>query len=173
MRQHIKHYIHRHEPPGRHEHHLKSGLGAIVAMLSVGGLATATGIPLLIAPFGATAVLLFGQPKSPLAQPANVVGGYLVASFAVFLSAFLLPDIWWSAAISVGFAIAAMSLLRLTHPPAGAIPLVAFGSHQEASAILFVVIAGGILLVTIAVIHHRLPPRTRYPLPAPTSGKQV
>lgn len=170
MRQHIKHYIHRHEPPGSYEHHIKSGLGAIVAMLAVGGLATATGIPLLIAPFGATAVLLFGQPKSPLAQPANVMGGYLISSLSVFLAALLLPDIWWSAAISVGFAIAVMSLLRLTHPPAGAIPLVAFGSHQGAGTIFLVVVAGGALLVAIAVLHHRLPPRTHYPVPAPASA---
>ena len=139
----------------------------MAAMLVVGALTFATGLPLLIAPFGATAVLLFGQPKSPLAQPANVVGGYAIASLAVFLCASLLPDVWWAAAIGVGCAIAVMSLLRLTHPPAGAIPLVAYGSHQPASIIFVVVTVGGILLVAIAVIHHLIPPKTQYPLVAP------
>ena len=35
---------------------------------------------MLLAPFGATAVLLFGQAESPLAQPANIFGGYLLAA---------------------------------------------------------------------------------------------
>jgi CBS-domain-containing membrane protein len=140
-------------------------------MLAVGVLAIQTGLPLLIAPFGATAVLLFGQPKSPLAQPANVIGGYVIAALTVLLAASLLPETWWAAAVGVGFSITAMSLLRLTHPPAGAIPLVAFGSHQAASTILAVVTIGGILLVAIAVIHHFIPPRTQYPLLAPAPSE--
>jgi len=151
---------------------LKSGLGAVIAMLIVGALTVETGLPLLIAPFGATAVLLFAQPKSPLAQPANVIGGYVIASLAVFLFAILLPDMWWTAAIGVGCAIAGMSLLRLTHPPAGAIPLVAYGSHQTASTIFIVVVVGGTLLVALAVIHHFIPPKTQYPLPAPVPSDQ-
>ena len=47
-------------------------VGAVVAMTLVGGLAAWTGLPMLLAPFGATAVLLFGQAESPLAQPVNL-----------------------------------------------------------------------------------------------------
>ncbi|WP_313613300.1 HPP family protein [Agrobacterium sp.] len=167
MRRHLRHFIHRHEPKGQAHHHLKSGFGAMAGMLAVGGLAVETGIPLLIAPFGASAVLLFGQPKSPLAQPANVIGGYLLAAFVGSLALHFLPGLWWASAIAVGLAIAGMLLLRITHPPAGAVPLVAYGSHLEGQALFLVVLAGSALLVAIAVVHHLIPPRHQYPLRAP------
>lgn len=167
MRRHLRHFIHRHEPKGDTHAHLKSGLGAIIGMLSVGGLTAATGIPLLIAPFGATAVLLFGQPKSPLAQPANVIGGYILAALVGTFALFLLPGVWWAAAVAVGVSIAAMLLLRVTHPPAGAVPLVAFGSHLGGLTLFLIVLCGSILLVLLAVLHHLLPPRHPYPLRAP------
>jgi len=167
MRRHFRHFIHRHEPKGQTHHHLKSGIGAIIGMLSVGGLTVATGIPLLIAPFGASAVLVFGQPKSPLAQPANVIGGYLLAAVIGALAVFLFPGMWWAAAIAVGISIAGMLVLRITHPPAGAVPLVAFGSHLGGSTLMLVVFLGGLLLVAIGVIHHFIPPRHQYPLRAP------
>lgn len=167
MRHHLKHFIHRHEPKAAFHLHLKSGIGAVIGMTMVGGLAVATGIPLLIAPFGATAVLIFGQPKSPLAQPANVIGGYLLAALFGAAAVFLFPGLWWAAAIAVGLAIAGMLALRITHPPAGAVPLVAFGSHLEGSTLFLVVFLGGVMLVAIAVVHHLIPPRHQYPLRAP------
>ena len=170
MRRHIRHFIHRHEPKGHTHHHLKSGLGAVIGMLSVGGLTVATGIPLLIAPFGASAVLVFGQPKSPLAQPANVIGGYLLAVAIGAGAVFLFPGMWWAAAIAVGVAIAGMLLLRITHPPAGAVPLVAFGSHLGGPTLMLVVFLGGLLLVAIGVLHHLIPPRHQYPLRAPEAS---
>jgi CBS-domain-containing membrane protein len=167
MRHHLKHFIHRHEPQGALHAHLKSGIGAVIGMMTVGGLAIETGIPLLIAPFGATAVLIFGQPKSPLAQPANVIGGYLLAALFGAAAVFLFPELWWMAAIAVGLAIAGMLALRITHPPAGAVPLVAFGSHLGGPTLFLVVFLGGVLLVAIAVVHHLIPPRHQYPLRAP------
>lgn len=167
MHPHLKHFIHRHEPKGAFHGHLKSGIGAVIGMISVGGLAIVTGIPLLIAPFGATAVLIFGQPKSPLAQPANVIGGYVLAAVIGGIASFFFPGLWWVAAIAVGLAIAGMLALRITHPPAGAVPLVAFGSHLGGLTLFLVVVLGGVLLVAIAVLHHFIPPRHQYPLRAP------
>lgn len=166
MRRHFKHFVHRHEPKGHWHAHLKSGLGAVIGMMTVGALTVATGIPLLIAPFGATAVLIFGQPKSPLAQPANVLGGYLLAALIGSAAMLLFPGIWWAAAAAVGLAIAAMLLLRVTHPPAGAVPLVAFASHFATGMLFAVVFLGGLLLIAIATLHHFIPPRQQYPLRA-------
>lgn len=166
MHRHFKHFIHRHEPEGHWHGHLKSGIGAVTGMIAVGGLTIATGIPLLIAPFGATAVLIFGQPKSPLAQPANVIGGYLLAALVGSLAMVLFPGLWWAAAIAVGLAIAGMLMLRVTHPPAGAVPLVALGSHLSAWTLFTVVGLGSLLLIAIAVLHHFIPPKQQYPLRA-------
>jgi CBS-domain-containing membrane protein len=160
----LRHFIQRHEPPGQALSHLKSGCGAVLAMTGIGGVAVATGLPFLLAPFGATAVLLFGQPKSPLAQPANVLGGYFVAALIGSLAVWLFPGAWLAAAVAVGLTIAVMLILRVTHPPAGAIPLVAFASHFSLPLLMAVVSAGSALMIAIAVLHHRLPPTQQYPL---------
>lgn len=147
--------------------HLKSGVGAILGVGAVGGLATLTELPLLIAPLGATAVLLFGQPSSPLAQPANIFGGYLLATIFGVAAALALPAAWWVAALMVGVVIAAMSALRLTHPPAGAIPLVALAAPLQSVSLFLTVLLGCLSLVSLALVHHRLPPRISYPRPLP------
>lgn len=164
MRQHIKHFVRRHEPRGHAHQHLKSAIGAITAMVAVGLLAVYTGLPLLIAPFGASAVLLFGQPKSPLSQPANVIGGYLLAAAIGSLASFFFPGLWLAGAIAVGITIGLMLILRVTHPPAGAVPIVAVASHFDAPVLFEVVCVGSMLLVAIAVLHHLVPPRQQYPL---------
>jgi len=164
IHRHLRHYIHRHEPRGHWHGQIKAGIGASIGMLAVGALAIMTGIPLLIAPFGATAVLIFGQPKSPLAQPANVFGGYLIAAIVGSVAMALAPGLWWVAAIAVGVTIAAMQLLRVTHPPAGAVPLVALASHMRAELLFTVVVVGALALIAIAVVHHAIPPRHPYPL---------
>lgn len=128
-----------------------------------GGLAAWTGLPLLLAPFGATAVLLFGQAQSPFSQPANVFGGYLASAAITVAVLALLPPVWWAATVTVGIVIGAMLLLRVTHPPAGALPLVAFSTHMPAETLFFVVLAGAFCLIGVAVVHHRLPPRVVYP----------
>jgi CBS-domain-containing membrane protein len=156
-------FIHRHEPRGQTLSHLKSGIGAVIGMTLVGGLAAVTGLPMLLAPFGATAVLLFGQAESPLAQPANVFGGYLLAVLIAAAVLAVMPNEWWAATLAVGLAIAAMLALRVTHPPAGAVPLVAFSTHMPPATLFIVVVVGAACLVAVATVHHRLPPRVTYP----------
>ena len=114
---HVIHFLHRHEPRGHTLAHLKSGIGAILAITLVGLMAVVTGLPMLIAPFGATAVLLFGQPKSPLAQPANIVGGYLIAAIVSSAALWLFPGSWAAAAAAVGVSVAAMAMLRYSVRP--------------------------------------------------------
>lgn len=160
----LHHFVHRHEVrAGNMLTHLKSGLGGAIGIGAVGAAATLTHEPFLIAPFGASAVLLFGHPHSPLAQPANVIGGYLVATLVTLLALLVFPGAWVAAAAGVGIAIALMSMLRITHPPAGAIPILAATSTIQGGTLLGVVIGGSIGLVGVASLHHWLPPRHEYP----------
>ena len=78
---------------------------------------------LIMAPFGATAVLVFGLPKSPLAQPKNVMLGRLITAFiGVFFVQFIgVSQI--DLAIATGLGVSGMLLTKTTHPPAGANPL--------------------------------------------------
>jgi CBS-domain-containing membrane protein len=160
----LRPYVTRHEVrSGNALAHVKSGLGGAVGIGAVGALAVATQQPFLLAPFGASAVLLFGHPASPLAQPANVIGGYFVATLVTLLVVMLFPGAWVAAAVGVGLVIALMSILRVTHPPAGAIPILAVTSTIQGGTLLGVVVGGSIGLVGVAALHHWLPPRLEYP----------
>lgn len=165
MRRHIRTFTARHEPAGRATSHLKSGIGAVLGISAVGLLSSTTGLPLLIAPLGATVVLLFGQPASPFAQPINIFAGYLLATIIGVAAAIAFPGIAWIAAVAVGVAIAGMLILRITHPPAGAVPLVALAAPLQSASLFVTILISCISLVGLALVHHRIPPRVQYPRP--------
>ncbi|WP_291728598.1 HPP family protein [Leisingera sp. F5] len=135
---------------------ITAGLGAFLAIAALSLLTAHANLLLLIAPFGASCVLLFSVPQSPLSQPANVVGGHLLATAISLGLNTVLPETWWALALAVGLAIAVMAALRLTHPPAGADPLVVFAADPGLSFLLFPVLAGAVALVAIAALFHRL-----------------
>ncbi|MEG8058719.1 HPP family protein [Sphingomonas sp. 22L2VL55-3] len=76
-------------------------------------------LPLLVAPIGASAVLIFAVPASPLAQPWSVVGGNIISALVGVTAARFVPIPYLAAGVAVGGAILVMSLLRCLHPPAG------------------------------------------------------
>lgn len=135
---------------------IMAGLGAFVAIAVLSLLTTHANLLLLIAPFGASCVLLFSVPASPLSQPAHVVGGHVLATAIALTLNALLPDSWWALALAVGLSIALMAALRLTHPPAGADPLVVFATDPGVMFLLFPVLTGALALVVIATLFHRL-----------------
>jgi CBS-domain-containing membrane protein len=160
-------FLHRHQPPAAAARWLKAGLGATAAFVLIWFLGDAAGVPFIVAPLGASAVLVFGMPESPLSQPANVLGGHTVAAAISLIVDHLAPRGPLVLAVTVGAVIALLGLIRLTHPPAGATALVVMLSHPDWSFLFTPVIAGSLVLVLTAVLVHRLPPRLIYPLPIP------
>lgn len=79
--------------------------------------------PILVASMGASAVLLFIVPHSPLSQPWPLVGGHLSSATVGLMCAHFIPDTIWAAACAAGFSILAMLLLRCLHPPGAATAL--------------------------------------------------
>ena len=154
-------------------------IGAICAIALTGLIcALATGgdvrIPLLVAPMGASAVLVFAVPSSPLAQPWPTVGGNIVSAAIGLVVAAYVPDKAIAAGVAVGLAIAAMSFLRCLHPPGGAAALIAaFGGSSVATmGFLFPLVPVGInalLLVAFGWAFHRLRGKS-YPHKAQTSA---
>jgi len=69
---------------------------------------------------GASSVLLFAVPASPLAQPWSIVGGNFVSALVGIGCAHWIPDPALAATLAVGLAIIAMFQLRCLHPPGGA-----------------------------------------------------
>jgi len=77
----------------------------------------------LVAPIGASSVLLFCLPASPMAQPWAVIGGNVVSGLmGVACVQFFGPGPL-AAALATPLAIAAMFALRCLHPPGGATAL--------------------------------------------------
>ncbi|WP_421143617.1 HPP family protein [Aeromonas dhakensis] len=145
-------------------------LGAFVGLLGT-ALLCRWGLGLevhwLIAPMGASAVLLFAAPASPLAQPWSILVGNGVSALMGVLSASLVADPAQAAALAVMLAIAAMLLTRSLHPPGGAVALTAViggeGIRQlGVGYVLLPVLLNSLLLLLLALCYNRLLGR-RYP----------
>lgn len=140
-----------------------AGLGGFIVIFLLAQLSQMSGTALLIAPFGASCVLVFGLPASPLAQPRNVIGGHLVSSaigLAVFTALGATP---FAFGLGVGLAIAAMLLTRTTHPPAGADPIVAILAGASWPFLITPVLAGAVAIVVAAAVYHRAATGAVYP----------
>jgi len=140
-----------------------SWLGGTLAIALIAGIASAANAPLMIPPFGATAVLALGVHESPLAQPRNIIGGHMVTGVIGVGALMLLGDGWWVMALAVGTAIAAMQLTRTVHPPAGANPVLIMLSGADWWFLLMPLLAGASAMVVVAVIFNKLVPGRRYP----------
>ncbi|MGC8659075.1 MAG: HPP family protein [Desulfomonilaceae bacterium] len=124
---------------------------------------------LMIASFAASAVLLFGAPKSPLAQPRNLVGGHLLAAFigVAFCKIFITQPAL-AASLAVSTSIAVMHLTRTLHPPAGATALNAVIGGPKVHALGFTypfipVALGVAVMLAVAVLFNNAPKTRRYP----------
>ncbi|MBL8338143.1 MAG: HPP family protein [Rhodoferax sp.] len=130
--------------------------------------------PWFLIPMGASALLAFAVPASPLAQPWPVIGGNLVAALCGVACYHWLGDGGWAMACAGGLAVALMFALRCLHPPGGAMALTAVlgGPAVHALGWKFIwspVLVNSLLVTGLAVAFHRLsghayphhPPRTR------------
>lgn len=128
-----------------------------------------TDLTLLIGSFGASAVLVYGAVRSPLAQPRNLVGGHIVSAIiGVIAWKFLHVDPVLAAAVAVATAIAVMHLTRTLHPPGGATALIAvIGSDSiHGAGFLYVLIPatiGPLILLLVALLVNNLASSRRYP----------
>jgi CBS domain-containing membrane protein len=143
----------------------RAALGASFGVLGTGWLsylwmASHVNLPYLIAPMGASAVLIFALPNSPLAQPWSVVFGNVLSASVGVLCGMVFGHNIPAATSAVGLAILAMFLTRSLHPPGGAIALVAVlgGTVIEESGWFFVlapVALNSMLLLGFAILYHR------------------
>ncbi len=119
----------------------------------------------LVAPLGASAVLIFAVPSSPLAQPWAVVGGNTVSALVGVACARWVPHAGMAAALAVGLAIAGMLGLRCLHPPGGASALLmVLGGHHDFAYALQPVMLDSALLVGAGLVYNHL---TGRPWPQP------
>jgi CBS-domain-containing membrane protein len=142
---------------------LASFVGGALGIFTLAYLSHLAGNPLLMAPFGATCVLLFAAPESPFAQPRAVIGGQVVASVIALAVVTSFGTPWWATPVAVGSAIGAMQLTRTLHPPAGATPIVILLTAPGWRFLLTPVLFGSATLVLVAFGFHTLARRRSYP----------
>ncbi|CAN5253004.1 HPP family protein [soil metagenome] len=151
---------------------LRASAGALIGILLTGFVSAQMLGPTaaalwLMAPMGASAVLLFGVPASPLAQPWSIVCGNLVAALVGVTCARFIPDPTVAASVAIFAAIAAMFWLRCLHPPSGAVALTAVlgGVPVHAAGYGFVLAPVGLntVLLLLAAIAYNNATGRRYP----------
>ncbi len=123
--------------------------------------------PWFIAPMGASAVLLFAVPASPLAQPWSIIGGNVCAALIGVTCAAHVDDVALASGLAASLAIAAMFALRCLHPPSGAVALTAVlgGPAVRSLGYAFVLwpVAIDSLLLLMAALVFNVSARRRYP----------
>lgn len=132
---------------------LFSGVGAAlaIAVLSYSNAILSDAV-LLMAPFGATAVLVFGLPDSPLAQPKNVILGHLITAFIGVFFVQVVGVNPFTLALATGLGVSAMLLSKTTHPPAGANPILIMIAGQGWMFLLTPVFIGAVVIVIMGKI---------------------
>ncbi|WP_392564144.1 HPP family protein [Orbus wheelerorum] len=122
------------------------------------------GTPSIMAPFGATCVLLFAVPNAPLSQPRSVIGGHFISALVGLLFINIFGDGMIFIALAVGVSVALMQILRVVHAPAGANPILIFlsGIHDY-TFLLTPVLSGAVVLVLIALVVNNIGSRSIWP----------
>ena len=150
-----------------------SWVGSFLGIAAVGGinynLLEDTDLVMIIGSFGASAVLIYGAIKSPLAQPRNLVGGHLISALIGVTTYTLFHNhLWFASALSVSTAIAAMHLTKTLHPPGGATALIAVIGSQKIHDLgfLYTIIPvglGALIMLVVALLVNNIPAKRKYP----------
>ena len=153
---------------------LRGCFGALLGLLATGlisraAVGTGVALPMLIAPMGASAVLLFAVPASPLAQPWSIIGGNVIAAVIGVTCARWVHDPVLAAPLAATLAIAAMFALRCLHPPSGAVALTAVLGGPAITAagydfVLFPVALNSLVMMLAAIAFNSATGRP-YPHP--------
>jgi CBS-domain-containing membrane protein len=150
-----------------------SWFGGCLGIATVGFLQSwffeQTQMVLIIGSFGASAVLIYGAVKSPLAQPRNLIGGHILSALIGVMSFKLLHShLWLAAAMAVALSIALMHATKTLHPPGGATALIAVIGGPKITDLGFLyallpVGTGVVIMLIVALLVNNIPGHRRYP----------
>ncbi|WP_051617723.1 HPP family protein [Desulfofundulus thermocisternus] len=142
---------------------LVSWFGAFSGIGVVAALSLVYHMPLIVPSFGASALLIYGLPDAPLAQPRNVIGGHIISAICGVTVYALCGLTWWSAALAASLAVLLMLITRTAHPPGGATALGAVLAGASPLYILTPIALGAVILVLVGLITNNLLPERKYP----------
>ena len=128
-----------------------------------------TDLIMVIGSFGASAVLIYGAIKSPLAQPRNLIGGHVISAIiGVTCYKLFYAHMWLAAALAVATAIAVMHATKTLHPPGGATSLIAVIGSQQIHSLGYMYVfipagLGAVIMLFVALIVNNIPKTRSYP----------
>ncbi len=150
-----------------------SWIGALLGIAAVSyinyKIIEETDLAMVIGSFGASAVLIYGAIKSPLAQPRNFIGGHIISAIIGVTCYKIFPSqIWLASSVAVATAIVIMHATKTLHPPGGATALIAIiGSNKIHSlGYLYAIIPvglGAVIMLVVALLVNNIPKNRRYP----------
>lgn len=128
--------------------------------------------PLIVASMGASAVILFFIPNSPLAQPWPFAGGQLCSAVVGVICALNIDEVASAAAVSVGGAVLAMLVLRCLHPPAAATSLAPIMAGESITSlgydfVIQPVAINVMFMLCLSIVINRWVMSRNYPSPLP------
>jgi CBS domain-containing membrane protein len=112
--------------------------------------------PMILASTGASAMLIFGIPDSPVSKPWPLVGGHVISAFIGLSSYYLIPNPIIASSVAIGVAMLAMHHTGSMHPPGGATAVTAVigGSTVHELGYYFVIVPvffNSIILLSVAM----------------------
>jgi len=146
------------QPSFRRSQIAVTALGALCALLLLSLLSIWSRQLLIVAPLGASSVLLFGYPRSPLAQPRNLLLGNALGGLVGVVSGQWLGTGPLVLALAVALTIVLGQQLRCLHPPAGGMAFLVVFLGGSWGFLLFPVVSGSLLLVLLAWAFSRWVP---------------
>ena len=143
-------------------------VGILLALLVSGWILGPQAAILVIPSLGASAVLIFAIPHSPLTQPWAVLGGHVISALVGVTCYKLIPAPLLAGALAVGLAIGAMHLARCIHPPGGATALTAVIGGASVHSLGFAyaltpVALNCLIILTVGFLFNYGFPWRRYP----------
>lgn len=133
------------------------GIG-FLSLISMGSIAA----PLLITSFAATAVLIYGVPKSPLAQPKNVFFGHLLSAIVGTVFAMMLGVTWLAVTLAVTVSILLMTATGTLHPSGGATAMACVQACATPMFILTPVMVGIVVMMAVAYLCNMMRSRCEH-----------
>lgn len=133
-------------------HLVVAWVGAFIVIGGTWRLFAAQDLVFAFASLGGSAVILFGMPASPMAQPRSLFGGHAIASVAGLLFLGWFGTNTWSIAAAMATALVAMQVTRTIHSPAGADPIIIMTSAVSGPMVMLNLGVGLALLWLVAVL---------------------
>ena len=147
---------------------LRSVFGAFLGLLLVFAAAQQLGElsgidEWLMASLGASALLVFALPQSPMAQPWAVIAGNTISAFIGVSCAIAIHAPLLALPAAASLSILGMFMLRCLHPPAAAVALIAvLGGITHYRYAFFPVMVDSVMLILAGALYSNLTGK-RYP----------